>query len=347
MEVFQSPGSHRADYKTVLEIEPSLVLLGPHVRAMASLRSGDRSPLPRELTNARWGLFGAGNLLGESPALNLPIDFPVPPLVGDVPIEAYRLTGRARELFLARGRLIVLGTREQILERALKESDEADGLAIFRYLARLPWPDESTRLENFRLWLEPSAGVRSARGRRAFAFLMELHEKPLERMVRGMAKNYGRAGHDTSEELMSRLIVSLWENWENFDPGRGSFQSWAQCHLRTCRGKYHSELKKQQRIVESLGEAVLGWDPDGTTRLVDREEGRVLTEKLRARFPELKVKVYLMRMTETPQPTLLEIAERFKIQVGADRKAREAVVRRILDAVEDHVRFIQRNGGIR
>src|SRR5262245_3612230 len=125
MELTQGTGRDHADSRTVLEIEPCLVLLGEQARAVASLRSGDLKPLPQRVGADPWGLFSAEGLLGASSALYLPIDFRVPPRAGDISIEAYQMAGEAPALLLARGRLVVFEGREQMLERALHEPIEA------------------------------------------------------------------------------------------------------------------------------------------------------------------------------------------------------------------------------
>jgi Sigma-70 region 2 len=338
-------GRGHADCRTVLDIEPSLVLLGEQARAVASLHSGDLKPLSRRVAKDPWGLFGAGSQLGASPALYLPIDFQVPSLAGDVSIEAYRMAGESPAFLLARRRLVVFEGREQMLARALREPVEADGLAVFRSLAALPWSDESARLEDFRRWLDPYAGDRSARGRHAFAFLMELHEKHLERIVRRMAAQYGKSCHHAFDELLARLQSRMWQKWEDFEPGRGRFTTWAYLQLLDCRKEYRSEEGKQRHVADALAAAGVRWDAGDLGRFGDCEEGSRLIRQLLKRFPELDVTIYLMRVTETPPPTLLEIADRFGIQDGAERKTREAAISRILTRIENYLRIIAGIGG--
>jgi len=293
-----------------------------------------------------WGLFGAGGQLGASPALHLPIDFPVPSLAGDVSIEAYRMAGGAPAFLLARRQLVVFEGRPQMLARALSEPVEADGLAVFRCLAATPWPDESARLEDLCGWLYPFAGDRDALGRRAFTFLMELHKTHLERIVRGMAKNYGPSRHHAFEELWARLSFRLWEKWEDFHPGPGTFVRWAYFKLLECRGKYCSEEARQRRVAAALAAAGVRWDPGDLIHLEDGEEGSQLIMKLLKRFPEADVMIYLMRVMETPRPTFLQLADRFGINASADRKTREAAICRIVEPIEKYLKFISGIGGI-
>jgi hypothetical protein len=316
-------------------------------RAVARLHSGDQKPLPQADAKVPWGVFGAGSLLGASPALYLPIDFPVPPLAGDVSIEAYRMAGEAPALLLARGRLVVFEGRAQMLARALHEPAEPDGLAIFRRLLALPWPDEFARLEDLRCRLVPYAGDRSEFGRRAFTFLMELYKEPLERMVRGMAAQYGESRHHVFDELMARLNSRLWERREKFEPDRGSFPAWAIFQLHDCRREYRSEEAKQQRVAAARASAGVLWDVSELGRLEDQEEGSRLVEQLRKRFPKQDVDIYLMWVTETPHPTLLQIAQWFGIRAGAERGTREAAVRRTLLRVENYLRTIRGDGDIK
>jgi hypothetical protein len=342
MEPSQVMGGGQFDDRAVLEIEPSLVLLGEQAHAVASLRSADRKPLPQRNARNSWGLFGAGGQLGASPDYRLPINFLVPPLVGEMPIEAYGMSSGAPALLLARGRLVVFEGRDQMLARALREPTEIDGLAVFRRLMALPWSDESNRLAHFRRWLDPHATEDSELGRRAFTFLVELHKKHIEKIVRGMARNYGESRHQVFDELLSRLICRLWDERGKFDPGRGGFPAWACLQLLDCRRAYCTEEKKQRLAVERLTASGATRDAGDLRRLEDDEEACWLIEQLHKRFPKDVVTVYLMWGEGT---TLLQIAEQRGIKAGEERGTREAAVRRILSKVENYLRTIRGNGG--
>ena len=149
-----------------------------------------------------------------------------------------------------------------------------------------------------------------------------------------------RLGGKQHEELFCRFQERVWERRHEFDldRGTGNFQVWAYHQLRACWTDLRRESWKHRTEPVSCEEL-----PDikaNTSDLNPAEAAACSKEiiaKLYARFPRRNVDIYLMRFTETPRPTLREIADRVNMHPEAGLKTRESAVNRILEDIKRYI----------